>query len=74
MAMMSGNVDPALVEAGLAGNNSAFNYPQMYATTSNAEAMPNEYDLRVNIFNIFLSDFFTKFVRLLKAKSLIHFP
>lgn len=49
MALISGNMDPALVEAGLAGNNSAYNNPQMFASTSSAENMPNDYEMRVRV-------------------------
>lgn len=41
-----------LPEAGMSGNNAAYNYPQMFSGASSSEApsAPNDYDLRVSKF------------------------
>lgn len=46
MALISGAMDPNMVDQAMGGNNSAFNCSQAYGSTS--DAMPNDYDLRVS--------------------------
>lgn len=48
MALLSGAVDPNIGEQ---GNNSAFNYSQIFGSTS--DALPNDYDIRVSSNKIF---------------------
>lgn len=48
MAMFN---DGNMQEAGMSGNNAAYNYPQMFSAPSSSDApIPNDYDLRVSKF------------------------